>query len=100
MKRRDFMRLGCATVIGAGTGTLRSSLPGALSLGHPFYLFPRPTAAATLDAASTLDFTLRIAPMMVELAPHVVISTLPRSCSATLKVTSLRAEGGRLGVPP
>jgi FtsP/CotA-like multicopper oxidase with cupredoxin domain len=59
MKRRDFVRLGCATVIGAGAGIVRPS-------------FAKPPAFEDASA----DFTLRIAPMMVELAPQVVVSTI------------------------
>jgi FtsP/CotA-like multicopper oxidase with cupredoxin domain len=50
MSRRDFVRLG--------------------SLPH------RTLASEPKAAASTADFMLRIAPMIVELAPHVVISTI------------------------
>ena len=76
MNRRDFVWLGCATVIGAGAGKLRPAF--AESLGHvpgplQHSMIAAPEAKATGRAA---DFTLRIAPMMVELAPQVVISTI------------------------
>src|SRR5579872_2883965 len=78
MKRRDFVRLGWATVTGAGAGKLRPALAQSLALqqlpGPP----PHPMVAA-LESKVTgraADFTLRIAPMMVELAPQVVISTI------------------------
>ena len=78
MNRRDFVRLGWATVIATGAGKLRAAfaqspalrqVPG--SLRHPM--------TASLDPKATgpsADFTLRIAPMMVELAPQVAISTI------------------------
>src|SRR5579872_5059701 len=78
MKRRDFVRLGWATVTGAGAGKLRPALAQSLALqqlpGPP----PHPMVAA-LESKVTgraADFTLRIAPMIVELAPQVVLSTI------------------------
>jgi FtsP/CotA-like multicopper oxidase with cupredoxin domain len=58
MNRRDFVRLSCATVIGAGAGKLR------------------PAFATAPPLTSPADFTLQIAPTMIELAPQVVISTI------------------------
>ena len=79
MKRRDFVRLGCASVIAAGAGELcpaqarppaLQQVPGAPA--HPMST-PEPKARGNARAA---DFTLRIAPMLVELAPQVVVSTV------------------------
>ena len=70
MNRRDFVRLGWATVIGAAAGKLRP----AFALEPPQH--PK---VATLEPKTTgraADFTLRIAPLMIELAPQVVISTI------------------------
>jgi FtsP/CotA-like multicopper oxidase with cupredoxin domain len=78
MNRRDFARLGWATVIGAGAGKLRPAFAESLALRH----FPGPLEhplMATSEPKATAraaDFTLQIAPMMVELAPQVVISTI------------------------
>jgi FtsP/CotA-like multicopper oxidase with cupredoxin domain len=77
MKRRDFVRLGWATMIATGAGKLRPAFGKSLGLhqlpGPPQHLMvplgPKPTERAA-------DFTLQIAPMMVELAPQVVISTI------------------------
>jgi len=77
MNRRDFVRLGCATVIATGAGKLRPAFGESLGLqqapGRPQHrtvpLEPKVTERAA-------DFTLQIAPMMVELAPQVVISTI------------------------
>jgi FtsP/CotA-like multicopper oxidase with cupredoxin domain len=81
MNRRDFVRLGCATVIAAGADKLRPALAQSLALrqvpGPPMQPMgtsePKPTGHASGHAA---DFTLQIAPMMVELAPQVIISTI------------------------
>ena len=59
MSRRDFVRLGLATVIAARAGGWRPAF-GA-------------EARASVGAA---NFALRIAPMIVELAPRVVVSTI------------------------
>ena len=77
MKRRDFVRLGWGTMIATGAGKLRPAFgrsPGLYQApGPPQHLMgplgPKATEGAT-------DFTLQIAPMMVELAPQVVISTI------------------------
>ena len=62
MNRRDFVRLGCASVIAA--------LPG----NRPSLAAPSPLEReAAGDAA---DFSLRIAPTMVELSPQLAISTI------------------------
>lgn len=62
MNRREFGRLGWVTLIAAGAGELRPAFAQAMA--------PR---RATENAT---DFTLRIAPTLVELAPQVVISTI------------------------
>jgi FtsP/CotA-like multicopper oxidase with cupredoxin domain len=73
MKRRDFVRFGCATMIATGAGKLRPAFgeqaPGPAQ--HAMATAPEPNA---IERAA--DFTLQIAPMMVELAPQVVISTI------------------------
>jgi FtsP/CotA-like multicopper oxidase with cupredoxin domain len=77
VKRRDFVRLGWATMLATGTGKLRPALAESLDLppvqGPPQHLMVPSERKATGPAA---DFTLQIAPMMVELAPQVVISTI------------------------
>ncbi len=77
MKRRDFVRLGWATMIATGAGKLRPAFgksPGLQQVpGPPQHLMVPVEPKATARAA---DFTLQIAPMMVELAPQVVISTI------------------------
>ena len=77
MKRRDFVRLGWATMIATGAGKLRPALgesPGLEQLpGAPQHqTVPLPPNASERAA----DFNLQIAPMLVELAPQVVISTI------------------------
>jgi FtsP/CotA-like multicopper oxidase with cupredoxin domain len=65
-------------VIGAGAGMLRPAFAESLALRHvpgplqqPLLATPEPKATAR-----AADFTLQIAPMLVELAPQVVISTI------------------------
>jgi len=78
VNRRDFVRLGWGTVIGAGAGPLRPAFANSNALLHAALLPQRqheakPEAQAIGRAA---DFTIRIAPTLVELAPQVVISTI------------------------
>ncbi len=75
------MRLGCATVIGAGAGQLRPAIAESVApvqVSAPLQLSmmatPGPDTRDAIKGAA--DFTLRIAPMIVELAPQVVISTI------------------------
>jgi FtsP/CotA-like multicopper oxidase with cupredoxin domain len=78
MKRRDFVRLGGATMIAAGTGKPGLAFAQAAALqqapGPPQHPIKEPLEPKATGRAA--DFTLRIAPMMVELAPQVVISTI------------------------
>ncbi|MGC2662394.1 MAG: multicopper oxidase domain-containing protein [Bryobacteraceae bacterium] len=78
MNRRDFVWLGWATVIATGAGKLRPAF--AQSPAHRQVLGPpQDPKVATLEPKAherAADFTLRIAPMMVELAPQVVLSTV------------------------
>ena len=78
MKRRDFVRLGWATMIATGAGKLRPALGESLGLqqvpGPPQHAMLAPLKPNATKRAA--DFTLQIAPMMVELAPQVVISTI------------------------
>ena len=78
MIRRDFLWLGSASVIATGAGMLRPGFARALALRQ----VPRPpehSMAGMLEPKGTgpaAEFTLQIAPMLVELAPQVVISTI------------------------
>jgi FtsP/CotA-like multicopper oxidase with cupredoxin domain len=78
MNRRDFVRLGWATVIATGAGKLRPAF--AQSPAHPQVLGPpQHPKVATLEPKAherAADFTLGIAPMIVELAPQVALSTI------------------------
>jgi FtsP/CotA-like multicopper oxidase with cupredoxin domain len=83
MKRRDFVRLGCATVIATGADMLRPAF--ALPLAPRTFPVPeqnrRPMIAPREPNAAehAADFSLRIAPTLVELAPQVVVSTIAYS---------------------
>ncbi len=72
------MRLGWATLIGAGAGKLRPAFAESLALQHLPAPPQHPQTAMSEPKATgrAADFTLRIAPTMVELAPQVVISTI------------------------
>ena len=76
MNRRDFVRLGWATVIGARAGELRPAFaePPRHAPEPPQNPMAMPSQLKVSGVAA--DFTLQIAPMMVELAPQVVISTI------------------------
>ena len=77
MNRRDFVRLGCATVIGTGAGKLQPAF--AQSLATRLIPATQQHLMAPLEsqaAGHAADFALRIAPTLVELAPQVVISTI------------------------
>jgi FtsP/CotA-like multicopper oxidase with cupredoxin domain len=99
MNRRDLARLGWATVIGTGIGKLRPAFAQSLALRQ----VPGPPThpmAATLEskpAGPAADFTLRIAPMMVELAPQVVLSTIGYSNQVPGPLLRMR-EGQRVAV--
>jgi FtsP/CotA-like multicopper oxidase with cupredoxin domain len=102
VKRRDFVRLGWATVIASGAGKLRPAFGEAQGLQqvpapseHRMApLEPKAAEPATRPAA---DFTLQIAPMMVELAPQVVISTIGYSNKVPGPLLRMR-EGQRVTV--
>jgi len=78
MNRRDFGRLGWATVIATGAGRLGPAFAQATALQHA----PEPPQHPIMRALEpkapgrAADFSLRIAPMLLELAPQVVVSTI------------------------
>src|SRR6202789_3140207 len=78
MKRRDFVRFGWATMIATGAGRLRPAFGEPLGLpqvpGPAQNAMGAPLEPIVIERAA--DFTLQIALMMVELATHVVISTI------------------------
>ena len=81
LRRRDFLRLGSATVIATGAGKLRPAFAETLGVGQKSGPTQDPMAAMQPKAppehkGRAADFTLQIAPMLVELAPQVVISTI------------------------
>ena len=99
MKRRDFVRLGWGTAIATGAGKLR---PGfARPPEHRQEMGPpQHPKMATLDPKGhqpAPDFTLRIAPMMVELAPQVVLSTIGYSNQVPGPLLRMR-EGQRVAI--
>jgi FtsP/CotA-like multicopper oxidase with cupredoxin domain len=100
MNRRDFVRLGCATVIAARARTVRPALAQSPALRQVPGPPPHPMAMATSGPKPTgraADFTLQIAPMMVELAPQVVISTIGYSDKVPGPLLRMR-EGQRVAI--
>jgi FtsP/CotA-like multicopper oxidase with cupredoxin domain len=99
MKRRDFVRLGWATMIATGAGKLRPAFGKSLGLqqvpGLPQHAMVLPLEPNATESAA--DFSLRIAPMMVELAPQVVISTTGYSNKVPGPLLRMR-EGQRVTV--
>ena len=73
MKRRDFVLLGWATMIAGGAGKLRLAL-GEEVAAPPLHAMTARSKPKAMERAA--DFSLRIAPVLVELAPQVVISTI------------------------
>jgi FtsP/CotA-like multicopper oxidase with cupredoxin domain len=61
MNRRDFVHCSCATLIATAASRLQPAFAQSQS---------------TSPAATTPDFTLQIAPTLVELAPQITISTI------------------------
>src|ERR1700723_860161 len=72
MKRREFVRLGWATIITTGAGKLRPAF--GEHMPEPLQHQTAPSRPKATGPAA--DFTLQIAPTLVELAPQVVISTI------------------------
>src|SRR5580692_1985327 len=98
MSRRDFVRLGLATVIATGAGRLRPAFAQTLATGQGPESLPHPMLASEPKAtASAADFMLRIAPMIVELAPRVAISTIGYSNKIPGPLLRVR-EGQRIAV--
>ena len=66
MKRRDFMKIGGAAMAQAGTARLLPAQTPQMPMG----------ACAPTSETSKADYTLRIAPVTVELAPDHILSTI------------------------
>src|ERR1700722_6700663 len=76
MKRRDLLKLGGVAAVGAGIGRLAPGPAAAQTPGQtpaPMQMGTTPQAEAPAGAA---DFTLRIAPIVVQLEPRQAISTI------------------------
>ena len=97
MNRRDLVRLGWATVIGTGAGKLRPAFaePPRPAAGLPQNSMAMPSHLKASGGAA--DFTLEIAPMMVELAPQVVISTIGYNNQVPGPLLRMR-EGQRVSI--
>ncbi len=102
MKRRDFVRLGSATILASGAGKLRPAFGMPLGVAQAPGPTQDPMAAMGPRVAPELkgraaDFTLQIAPMLVELAPQVAISTIGYNNKVPGPLLRVR-EGQRISV--
>jgi FtsP/CotA-like multicopper oxidase with cupredoxin domain len=84
-------------MIAAGAGKLRPAFAEQISVGMAPMTSPEPNAPKSKAMGSAADFTLRIAPMLVELAPQVAISTIGYSNQVPGPLMRVR-EGKRLTV--
>ncbi len=96
MKRRDFVRLGWATMIATGAGKLRPAFGKPLGF-EQMPGMPQHPMAPMEQKGHAADFILEIAPMMVELAPQVTISTIGYSNQVPGPLIRVR-EGKRITV--
>jgi FtsP/CotA-like multicopper oxidase with cupredoxin domain len=69
VKRREFLKLGGATVLGAGTAGIVSGRTQSQGM-------PAMQSNATPPSEGKADFTLNIAPITLELVPNRIISTI------------------------
>ncbi|MGD0914233.1 MAG: multicopper oxidase domain-containing protein [Terracidiphilus sp.] len=99
MKRRDFVRLGWASIIATGAGKLPPAFGESPGLLHDPGLTQQPMTPMAPNAPlrPAADFTLQIAPMLVELAPQVVISTIGYSNKVPGPLLRMR-EGQRVTI--
>ena len=103
MKRRDFVRLGSATVIATGAATLRPAfgrLPGLQQIPRPLQdpMGMAPQSKAPMEPKGhEADFSLEIVPMKLELAPQITISTIGYSNQVPGPLIRVR-EGKRITV--
>src|SRR5437868_15436476 len=67
VKRRDFLKLGSVAVLG--------STPAAQLAAQMPMPSPAAPAGSPQEPAGKADFTLQIAPVALELAPNLVVST-------------------------
>jgi FtsP/CotA-like multicopper oxidase with cupredoxin domain len=97
MNRRDLVRLGWATVLGLGAGKLRPAFAEPLGPAPEPPQNPMAMPSEPKARGGAADFTLRIAPMMVELAPQVVISTIGYNNKVPGPLLRMR-EGQRVSI--
>ena len=78
MKRRDFLKIGGAAVAQAGTAMLLPAQTAQMQMGA--------------NDAGKADYTLRIAPVTVELAPDHILSTIGYNDSSPGPVLRMRED--------
>lgn len=87
--RRDFLRLGAVAGLGAALGRSRRANVDADGTGPG----ARDADAAAMTGIQPADVTIRIAPVLVELAPHRIISTIGYNGSVPAPI--IRLHEGR-----
>jgi len=78
LKRRDFLKIGGAAFAQAGTATLLPAGAAQMPIG------------ASANETTKADYTLRIAPVTVELAPDHILSTIGYNDSSPGPVLRMR----------
>ncbi len=72
MRRRDFVKLGCAAAASLGAGKLALSQASQSMPPMP----GMPSTPQDAAPAGKADYTLEIAPRIIEIAPTISISTI------------------------
>src|SRR6185437_4927582 len=88
--RRDFLRLGAAAGLGAALGQSRHTNAAAEHIATRSAAAVSGTDIAAVAARQNADVTIRIAPVLVELAPHRIISTIGYNGSVPAPLLRLR----------
>ncbi|HWG53820.1 MAG TPA: multicopper oxidase domain-containing protein [Gemmatimonadaceae bacterium] len=91
--RRDFLRLGAAAGLGAALGQSRHTNVTAERIATRSAAAASGTDIAAVAARQNADVTIRIAPVLVELAPHRIISTIGYNGSVPAPI--IRLHEGR-----
>ena len=73
MKRREFLGLGSAAVLGGAMGARLPAQSQSVEMGNMAH---QNSAAGKSDETTPADFTIRIAPVALEIAPSRFISTI------------------------
>src|SRR6185436_10105908 len=97
MHRRDFLKLGSATAAGAFGAKLLTAQSAAQTPSMPQMPAAPAQASANAGPEGAADFTLTIAPVLVELAPRRALSTIGYNGSSPGPLLKMR-EGKKITV--